>query len=122
MVTTLIDDLNKKIKDSKAKIEFLTPKEREEITQIVNTKTRYFTKYYNENKNNEAKLDLMRISQKPEGEDVKSFINYDEQVTSIKEIFTNIKERVNKEEQEKAELLEEKVLTIMEKLTEGVDY
>jgi len=40
----------------------------------------------------------------------------------VKKIFTNIKKRVNKKEQDKVKRLEKNVLGIMENLTEGVDY
>jgi hypothetical protein len=54
--------------------------------------------------------------------DVKKYINYDQQVDKVKNVFANIKERLTEEEQEQADLLEENALEIMEKLTQGIDY
>ncbi|CAG8563030.1 9439_t:CDS:1, partial [Paraglomus brasilianum] len=54
--------------------------------------------------------------------DVKKYINYDQQVGKVKDIFANIKERLTEEEQGQAELLEKNALEIMEKLTQGIDY
>jgi len=105
--------------ETKTKVNFLTQEERKEINDIVRT-IRYTVKYYEENREDSKKLSIM-------GDDfssVEKYAYYDKNVAEIEKIFANIKKRFenNEKELKKTEMLEQNVLTIMEKFVQGIDY
>jgi len=97
----------------------LTKEERSNISDIINNVRYWFMLYRDDKKKLEQDFLLDEIN---DLNDVKKYINYDQQVGKVKDIFANVKERLTEEEQEKADLLEENALEIMEKLTQGIDY
>lgn len=116
----VIDKNNKEVKK-----DFLTPEEREEISDIINLEVRFMVNLYN--KEGETRLNAIYdelYNDNGEGySNVKSFIKYNKHVARIKEIFAGIKKRAEGEEEKRqVKLLEANVLEIIEKMTQGIDY
>ena len=92
-------------KNKEVKINFLTPKVRQEILEKIDG----------------ARKALRYIANWEDNNKVKEFIDFERRVNDIKKFLDEIKTN-SPEEEEQKRLLEQKILRAMEKLTRGIDY